>query len=162
MHVHSVTVCKDRVDVVIRVNDDERMRTTGDDQVVERTLRLLPGLRRHVCENGQGLTFAEEMADTEVPHLFEHVVIELMARAGSPRGLRGETQWDFNRDGHGTFRVSFEYDDDIVCLGAIKTADRVMAHVLEGVEPPDVEAETARLRALRDRPPQVGGVSLPA
>ncbi|MDO9557084.1 MAG: hypothetical protein Q7J82_05825 [Coriobacteriia bacterium] len=158
MHVHSVTVCEDRIDVVVRVDDDERMRTAGDDAAVRRALELLPGLKQHMCDNAQGITFAEEIADTEVPHLFEHVVIELMTRAGSPRGLKGETQWDFNRDGHGTFRVSFEYDDDLVCLGAIKTADRVMVHILEDTEPPDVEVETARLRDLRLRVPQVEGV----
>ncbi|MDZ4655129.1 MAG: hypothetical protein U1F44_04570 [Coriobacteriia bacterium] len=157
MHVHSVTVCKDRVDVVVRVNDDERMRTVGDEDVVRRALELLPGLKRHVCDNTQGITFAEEITDTEVAHLFEHVVIELMARSGSPRGLKGETQWDFSRDGHGTFRVSFEYDDDLVCLGAIKAADRVMAHVLGDAPPPDVDAETTRLRDLRPRAPQAVG-----
>ena len=160
MHVHSVTVCEDRVDVVVRVGDDERMRTAGDKAVVTRALELLPGLKRHECDNSQGITFAEEIADTEIPHLFEHVVIELMARSGSPRGLKGETQWDFNRDGHGTFRVSFEYDDDLVCLGAIKTADRVMAHILEDVMAPDIEAETARLRGLRSLAPQVVGTSV--
>jgi len=160
MHVQSVTVCEDRVDVIVRVNDDERMRTAGDEIVVERVLELLPGLSQHACENDQGITFAEEISDTEVPHLFEHVVIELMARAGSPRELKGETRWDFRRDGHGTFRVSFEYDDDLVCLGAIKTADRLMAHVLDGETAPDVDAETARLRGLR-RSPQAGAVAAP-
>lgn len=157
MHVHSVTVCQDRIDVVVRIDDDERMRTAGDEGAVRRALELLPGLQRHACDNAEGITFAEEIADTEVPHLFEHVVIELMARSGSPRGLKGETQWDFNRDGHGTFRVTFEYDDDLVCLGAIKTADRVMAYILDDVMPPDVEAETTRLRGLRHvAPVQVG------
>jgi hypothetical protein len=157
MHVHSVTVCQDRVDVVVRIDDDERMRTAGDDEAVRRVFDLLPGLKRHVCDNVEGLTFAEEITDTEVPHLFEHVVIELMARSGSPRGLKGETQWDFSRDGHGVFRVSFEYDDDLVCLGAIKTADSVMAHILDGTAPPDIDLETARLRGLRSRMPQVAG-----
>lgn len=161
MHVQSVTVCEDRVDVIVRVDDDERMRTAGDEVVVQRVLELLPGLRRHVCDNSEGITFAEEISDTEVPHLFEHVVIELMARAGSPRGLKGETRWDFSRDGHGTFRVSFEYDDDLVCLGAIKTADRVMAHVLDGALAPDVDAETSRLRELRYRSPQTGSLATP-
>ncbi|MBN2405373.1 MAG: hypothetical protein JXE06_07315 [Coriobacteriia bacterium] len=151
MHVNSVTVCADRIDVIVRVNDDERLRTSGDEAMVQRALDLLPGLRQHICDNAQGVTFAEEITDTEVPHLFEHVVIELMSRAGSPRDLRGETQWDFSRDGHGTFRVSFEYDDDLVCLGAIKTADRVMAHILGDADAPDVDGETARLRDLRVR-----------
>ena len=90
-----------------------------------------------------------------MPHLFEHVVLELMAEAGSPRSLKGETAWDFKRDGRGVFRVSLEYDDDLVCLGAIKIADRLMRFVLEGGEAPDARAEARRLAALRDWP--VGG-----
>ncbi|MDI6900572.1 MAG: hypothetical protein QMC79_02620 [Anaerosomatales bacterium] len=152
MRVHSVTVCPDRVDVVVQVDAEERMRTADDELLVERALALLPGLERHVCDNGTGAAFAKEMQDTEVPHLFEHVVIELMTGAGSPRGLHGETQWDFRRDGRGVFRVSVEYDDDLVCLGAIKAADRVMAYLLDGGDAPDVVAETQRLRELRAHP----------
>lgn len=149
MRVHSVTVCKDRVDVMVRVEDGERMRTGGDEALVGRVLELLPGLDRHVCENDEGVPFSQEIADTEVPHLFEHVIIELMTDAGSPRGLKGETRWDFQRDGHGTFRVSVEYDDDLVCLGAIKLAGKVMDHVLDDAPCPDLPREIGHLRELR-------------
>jgi len=144
-----MTVCDDRIDVLVAVGEAEILRTAGDDSVAEKALLLLPGLHRHVCDNGDGKTFAEELTDTEVPHLFEHVVMELMAQAGSPRTLKGETSWDFKRDGHGIFRVSFEYDDDLVCLGAIKAADKVMAHLTDGAPAPDTERETERLRSLR-------------
>lgn len=149
MRVHSMTVCADRIDVLVDVGDAEMLRTTADESIAGRALSLLPGLERHVCDNGDGKTFAEELADTEVPHLFEHVVMELMAKAGSPRSLKGETSWDFKRDGHGIFRVSFEYDDDLVCLGAIKAADKVMCYLTGDGPAPDAERETERLRSLR-------------
>ncbi len=152
MRVHSVTVCADRVDVIVDVGDAEALRTTSDSAIAERAIGLLPGLAKHVCSNDDDRTFAEEIGDTEVPHLFEHVVMELMAKAGSPRSLKGETSWDFKRDGHGIFRVSFEYDDDLVCLGAIKAADKVMSYVTGAGPAPDPEAETARLRSLRNAP----------
>lgn len=152
MRVNSVTVCDDRVDVIVDVGDAEAQRTISDSSIASRALQLLPGLESHVCRNGDGRSFAEELADTEVPHLFEHVVMELMAAAGSPRTLRGETSWDFKRDGRGIFRVSFEYDDDLVCLGAIKAAAKVMGYLTEGGAPPDTAAETARLRSLRAVP----------
>ncbi|MCE5191555.1 MAG: hypothetical protein LLG08_07340 [Actinomycetia bacterium] len=150
MRVHSVTVCADRVDVIVDVGDAEALRTTSDSAIAERAVALLPGLDNHACRNGGDRTFSEEISDTEVPHLFEHVVMELMALAGSPRSLKGETSWDFKRDGHGIFRVSFEYDDDLVCLGAIKAASRVMGYLTGGEPAPDTKAETARLRTLRE------------
>ncbi|PKQ19635.1 MAG: hypothetical protein CVT66_08950 [Actinobacteria bacterium HGW-Actinobacteria-6] len=152
MRVSSVTVCADRVDVLVDVGDAEALRTMSDSTIAERALKLLPGLERHVCHNDDDRTFAEELADTEVPHLFEHVVMELMARAGSPRTLKGETSWDFKRDGHGIFRVAFEYDDDLVCLGAIKAASKVMAYLTDGGPAPDTALETARLLSLREVP----------
>lgn len=152
MRVHSITVCPDRIDVVVRVEDAEEMRTSVDEHIARRALELLPGLARHRCDNGAGRSFAEELADTELPHLFEHVVLELMAQAGSPRSLRGETAWDFRRDGRGVFRVSVEYDDDLVCLGAIKTADKLVCHLLGKAEEPDLADATRRLLALRGWP----------
>ena len=65
----------------------------------------------------------------------------------------GETTWDFRRDGRGVFRVSLEYDDDLVCLGAVKSADRLMGYMLDGGERPDIGVETARIAALRGVPP---------
>jgi hypothetical protein len=152
MRVHSVTVCPDRVDVIVKVEGADAMRTSLDDAVAARALRVLPGLATHRCVNDDSRTFAEELVDTEIPHLFEHVVLELMANAGSPRSLKGETAWDFRRDGRGVFRVSLEYDDDLVCLGAIKTAGRLVCYMLEGGDPPDVLAETGGLVALRGWP----------
>lgn len=151
MQVHAVTVCPDRVDVIVGIDEAGVMRTSTAPGVADRAMRLLPGLERHLCDNGSDKTFAEEIADTEVPHLFEHVVMELMAQAGSPRSLRGETSWDFRHDGKGVFRVSVEYDDDFVCLGSIKLANRVIGYLLDDGEAPDVAGETARLRGIRDR-----------
>lgn len=156
MRVHSVTVCPDRIDVVVHVESSEALRTSQSASAADRALGVLPGLARHHCHNDEDLTFADELADTEVPHLFEHVVLELMAEAGSPRSLRGETEWDFKRDGRGVFRVSLEYDDDLVCLGAIKSAGPLVSYVLEGGEPPDVIAETVRLAELRGWPAEEG------
>ena len=150
MHVQAITVCPDRVDDVVGVSESELMRTAQSHDLNERALGLLPGLGLHECENDAGRSFAEELTDTEVPHLFEHVVMELMAKAGSPRTLKGETQWDFRRDGRGIFRVSVEYDDDLVCLGAIKAADRVMDYLLDGGAPPDLDEEARKLNTLRE------------
>jgi len=152
VRVHSVTVCPDRIDVVVRVESEAAMRTSLSPAIVDRALEALPGLASHRCLNDDGRPFAEELADTEVPHLFEHVVLELMAVAGSPRSLKGETAWDFRRDGRGVFRVSLEYDDDLVCLGAVKCASALVGYMLHGGQAPDVRAETEHLASLRDWP----------
>jgi hypothetical protein len=73
-----------------------------------------------------------------------------MALAGSPRTLRGETSWDFARDGRGLFRVRLAYDDDLVALGAVKTAAEVVRALTAARESrAELEAAVARSRHLR-------------
>lgn len=151
MQVRSVTVCPDTIDVTVTVGDGDPLRTSADSAIPKRAIEALPGLLTHRCENDKHAAFAEELGDTEVPHLFEHVVLELMARSGSPRSLRGETSWDFRTHGRGVFRVSLEYDDDLVCLGAIKLAEQVMEFVLRAEDLPELPSEVERLAALRSQ-----------
>jgi hypothetical protein len=144
MRVRRLQGSRGRFDVAVSFRPDEPLRTTPE--VAARALELLPGLARHSCENDTGKTFPEELADTEVAHLFEHVTLELMAEAGSPRTLRGETTWDFERDGRGTFHVSLECDDERRCRHAVKAATAVVRAAIEGGKPPDMPLTSARSR----------------
>ncbi|MCL2881873.1 MAG: hypothetical protein FWF45_03140 [Coriobacteriia bacterium] len=55
----------------------------------------LPGLRRHRCDNGRHRSFFDEARHTEVAHLLEHVLIELLATSGCPRcQIQGATNLD--------------------------------------------------------------------
>ncbi len=141
------------VDATVRVAG--RARTSASPGLASRALELLPGLRRHTCDNGSAHGIAAELADTETAHLLEHVAFELMALAGSPRSLRGETAWDFSADGVGVYHVRLAYDDDLVALGALKAAAGVVEWLMDtvaqpdGPNRPDVDAIVRTLHALR-------------
>jgi cyanophycin synthetase len=151
--IERVDVSPGRVEALVRVPEGEPVRTRLSLGLAERALALLPGLRRHTCENGSAHGIAAELADTETPHLLEHVAFELMALSGSPRTLRGETAWDFSADGRGVFRVRLGYDDDLVALGALRAAVGVCEWLLlpDAAEKPDVEATVTLLSELRAR-----------
>lgn len=69
-------------------------------------VRSYPNIVRHRCASGSAHGIRAELAQTEVAHLIEHVVIEQLVQRGIPRaGLSGETAWDFQRDGQGVYRV---------------------------------------------------------
>jgi hypothetical protein len=153
VRVERVTVGETSLEVTLRFSAEEPLRTSAFPDLPERALALLPGLRRHVCDNPDGRSLAEELPDTELAHVFEHVAVELAALAGSPRTLRGETAWDFGRDGRGVFRVTLAYDDDLVALGAVKSAARVMEWLCDEGDALAIDAEVARLRAVRDGRP---------
>ena len=148
--IERVEVCPHHIDALVRVLDTALARTSAVPGLPERALELLPGLARHTCENGTARGVAAELADTETPHLFEHVVVECMALAGSPRDLRAETSWDFERDGRGVYHVRLAYDDDLVALASIKGAADIIDWLMgEAAERPDVERIVASARAAR-------------
>lgn len=150
--VERVEVAVGRLEALVRVLHERQLRTSAVPDLPDRALDLLPGLARHRCENDTQRTFREELADTETPHLLEHLAEELMALSGSPRWLKGETAWDFTRDGTGVFRVVLAYDDDLVALRALKEGTTVVDWLFGEAPRPDVEEMVAGLRSVRRLP----------
>lgn len=152
LQIERIEVGPERVDALVRVTDSARARTSACPELPTRALDLLPGLARHSCENGSAHGYIAELADTETPHLLEHVACELMALSGSPRTLRGETAWDFSADGVGVYRVRLAYDDDLVCLGALRNGVDVVEWLLDpSSDRPDVDRVVAELAVVRKR-----------
>jgi hypothetical protein len=150
LRIERVEVGAERVEAIVRVEDPSFARTAGFPGLPVRALGLLPGLARHSCDNGSAHGYVAELADTETPHLLEHVACELMALSGSPRTLRAETAWDFSADGLGVYRVRLAYDDDLVCLGALRDAIDVVQWLLDDTAPrPDIDRVVAELAGLR-------------
>ena len=100
--------------------------------MADAVLRALPGLSGHRCDNDSGATFRDELRDTELAHLAEHAALEVMAMAGSPDTLRGDTTWDFARDGRGVFRIRLRFDDDLVAIGALRFAVELVDALASG------------------------------
>jgi hypothetical protein len=151
VRVESVTVGPDAVEAIVRFQRCDVLRTSEVPGLVEATVAALPGLSGHRCDNGAGMTFAEELRDTELAHLVEHAALEVMAMAGSPVTLRGATWWDFAADGRGMFHVRLAYDDDLVAIGALSFACGLVDALVRGDRAPDARAEARRLLGLRRR-----------
>ena len=149
LSIERIDVGPERLEALVHTKPS-LSRTSAAAGVAERAVALLPGLVRHTCENGTAHGILAELADTETLHLLEHVAVELMALAGSPRSLRAETARDFARDGAYTYRVSLAYDDDLVALGALREGLGIVDWLLgEPAEKPDVGAMVAALRDKR-------------
>jgi cyanophycin synthetase len=144
-----------RVTVTLAFDAEEPLRTSDVPGSADRVLAALPGLRGHRCDNGSGATFAQEVADTEFAHLFEHAALEVMALAGAPDTLKGSTRWDFAADGAGVFRVELEHDDAATARGAIALAGAVVERAagLRDVAP-DVARTVREMRGRRAAAPR--------
>lgn len=112
-------------------------------------LAMFPNLARHVCVNERDDGhFASEIVGTELPHLLEHLIIELQARADkeegvAPRSYSGHTSWleeleCTGPEGFALMRVTVSFADDFVALRALKDALAVIARI--ATEAPDVPA----------------------
>lgn len=147
--IESIEVGPDRLEALVRA-EPSLAKTSSVLGVSERALELLPGLARHTCENGTAHGITAELANTETAHLLEHVTVELMALAGSPRTLRAETVWDFARDGREVYRVRIAFDDDLVALGALREGLRIVDWLMgESAEKPDIAAAVTTLVTAR-------------
>ncbi|MHB9002869.1 MAG: cyanophycin synthetase family protein [Coriobacteriia bacterium] len=130
----------DGVQAIVRVSEPHWLRTSVQPALPQECLALLPGLARHRCESGSAHGIVSELANTETPHLVEHVALELLALAGRSRDTRGRTRWDFQRDGRGVFRVWIACGDIAAVLAALAGSIVIATWLLQGGDRPDVDA----------------------
>ncbi len=88
--------------------------------------QFIPQIFEHNCFNGAQLSFAQEVKNTEIGHLFEHVLLEYISQIKFTRekkqtGLKGETYWDWNSEPRGTFHIvlSLSREESDVLLEAL-------------------------------------------
>jgi hypothetical protein len=140
-----------KVKLVVEMPDPDRCTTDNAPHLPRSLFRLFPHMARHKCHNGNGYTFRREAMATEVPHLLEHLIIELQAQAQHHEVLKGETQWNWRVDPRGTFHVHVEYENELLVLAAIRLAERIVNSLdANSVESVDLDREMEHLRRLAD------------
>ena len=102
---------------------------TTDPVLAARVRASFPDLPRHACVNGAGDTFGAVMEATSLPHLLEHLVIDLQTQAAPPdaspdTAYVGITRWTDENAGWAHIEVSFT--DDLVALRAFRDATRFL------------------------------------
>jgi hypothetical protein len=138
-----------KVKLVVEMPDPDRCTTDAAPHVPLSLFRLFPHLARHKCHNGNGYSFRREAMATEVPHLLEHLIIELQAQAQNHGVLKGETQWNWRVDPRGTFHVHVEYENEQLVLAAIRLAERIV-NTLDNndLDAIDIDSEMWKLRQI--------------
>jgi len=122
-HILSVTrvvVRADRIMCRVQVGDLRFAWTSPD--LLGRLLVDHPHLAQHSCVNATGDVFGSVMNETSLPHLFEHVVVDILA-AGSDNPeqvFTGTTRWVDEQAGIAHVELSFA--DDIEAFRAINRA----------------------------------------
>ena len=117
---------------------------------VDRLLRALPGLVEHECSIGQRGGFVIRLRrGTYVPHIVEHVALELQTMVGHDVGF-GRTR---GGDVSGEYTIVFEHRHDQVGPRAAALALEIVQRAITGtLEPTLVDAAVAELGALAQHP----------
>lgn len=73
----------------------------------------LPAVLKTECFNDSHLPFDAEVKNTEIGHLFEHILLEYLCQHKIQNGhkkasFRGLTQWNWKKDLKGTFHITIE------------------------------------------------------
>ena len=131
-----------RIKLTVEMPDPDRFHTSQVPHLPRMLFRLFPRLAHHKCDNDLGLSFRQECRQTEIPHLFEHLIMELQAQAqyADVLILRGETEWNWRVDPRGRFHVYVEYENELLAVGAIRLAERILSALdqrdLEAIDTP--------------------------
>lgn len=91
-------------------------------------LEMLPCLREHICHNRHGREFVDELADTELGHVFEHVMLAVLHKRGIC--TRGQTTWDWQRDPIGLFHVTIATGKKLIIKESLLIAQTIMTNAL--------------------------------
>lgn len=88
--------------------------TTRNIPHVQKLLQAhLPTILRSKCFNEKNLPFSQEVAHTEIGHLFEHILLEYLCKekisSGSNEAIfSGVTKWNWKKDAYGTFHIQID------------------------------------------------------
>jgi hypothetical protein len=151
-----------KVKLVVEMPDPNRYTTDHVPHLPRSLFELFPHLAEHKCHNEHGYSFRRESMSTEIPHLLEHLIIELQSQAQKHFSLKGETQWNWRVDPRGTFHVHVEYENEQLVLAAIRLAERIV-NAVDGreIDEIDTEREVERLRQLAQLGNELRGHSNP-
>lgn len=137
LRIERIVVKRGRMVCHLRLADGAPRESTPE--VARRLAQRLPTLARHACVNERGTTFGAVMAHTPLPHVLEHLVIDLQvraeaassevaaspdARAASAAPYVGTSEW-VDEDA-GEARVEVSFTDDVVALRAFRDAARIL------------------------------------
>lgn len=99
--------------------------------------KLLPSIFLSECFNDEKLPFKKEVEETEIGHLFEHILLEELCRVKASKGFKkvvfsGVTKWNWIEDEFGTFHIEVDagFNDFDILEEAVESSLVVFNQIL--------------------------------
>ena len=140
-----------RAKLLVEIPESDAYTTSEVPRIPRILFKLFPHMVTQRCFNDKGYSFRREAQGTEIPHLFEHLIIEIQdqVRRGAGAPFSGETHWNWTIDPRGRFYVTVDYDNEFVAMASIRLAERIInALDSKDIAQIDMKREMARLREL--------------
>lgn len=124
IQVRSITVRRGRIVYDVVVADPAFRYTTP--KLAAFATRQYPDLPLHACVNNVGTAFGSVIESTSVPHMLEHLAIDIQTRNASAAAdtFVGTTEWLDERAG--IARVEMSFKDDLEALKSFNEATRFL------------------------------------
>ncbi len=108
---------------------DDKVNTSHISFIIELLKQHLPNVLLTACYNEDNLPFDVEVKNTELGHLFEHILLEYLCQLKIEKGAdsatyAGRTRWNWVRDPMGKFHIRLDCginDADILPQAVEKT-----------------------------------------
>lgn len=89
----------------------------------DRCLSHHPHLKFHLCDNDKCQSFPEELKETELAHVFEHVLLDLIGEKDKEiRRIKGYTSWDWRKSERNTYEIHLHYTEKEIMSEALTDA----------------------------------------
>ena len=118
----------------------EIVRTSNIRQVSGILRENLPSIFKSKCFNDSNLPFSKEVKNTEVGHLFEHILLEHLTHFKLSMGFDetefyGETSWNWVKDPVGVFYIdiSIGYEERYILTYALEKSIKLMNKILSTI-----------------------------
>lgn len=133
----------------VRLSDDAPLMTSEDLVATTRIYYLMPHIVEHVCLGDASETFKDVMGDTEIPHLLEHMVVELLSQSSESGEVTSGRTFPVEGDER-SYDIEVSCPDDVLVMGALSSAVWIAswAYGGGGKPEPDVEAIVAGLTSM--------------
>lgn len=123
--------------IIMQVHSNE-VNTSHIPFIVELLKMNLPNVLLTKCFNDDNLPFREEVRNTEIGHLFEHILLEYLcqlkiAKGANKASYAGRTRWNWIKDPRGKFHIQLNCgikDADILPI-AIEKTNNLMKLILQ-------------------------------
>lgn len=101
-------------------------------------LDVLPSIFESKCFNDRGFSFSKEVLNTEIGHLFEHILIEYLTQLkflynNKNSIYSGITSWNWHKEEHGVFHIKIDAgsNEEYIFEEALEKSKNLLTRILE-------------------------------